>query len=147
MTKALDSTLLDVDAPVTTAKRWHEGIVNGNEAPTTGDKNLLIKIKIGFNPDTAEFACLATEHVGKHKPRGVTFCADHDCILYFSNPAVFGVTFVNLTKQQPETLKVSDIVTKEVTDCAICTDTDTAAANIAPMKPTPVLGPPHIVVP
>ena len=141
------TTMTEFEAPVIRTKKWHKTIVTGKKAQTTDGKNLLINIKVGFDPDIAEFDCLDVEHVGKHKEREVTFCSDRDCTLEFTDETVFNVKYLNLTANVNEIRYVKDETHNVGTDCRVYTDTPTA--NIEEVV-TPVAGyrgPPHIVVP
>ncbi len=61
-------------------------VVTGEIPGTDSLGNLIIRIEVG----KATFHCRSVEHVGKQKPRKVTFQADAPCKLHFTDPAVFG---------------------------------------------------------
>jgi|ERR1051326_1914797 hypothetical protein len=100
----LESSVMDVTSTTSTLKKL-ESKVTGAAAPKP-KKNLWIEIKIGAN--SAEFDCLASEHAGSHKNRNVTFHANEDCVLQFSNVAVFGRDSIPLKAGKSETLAVAD---------------------------------------
>jgi hypothetical protein len=100
----LESSVMDVTSTTSTLKKL-ESKVTGAAAPKP-KKNLWIEIKIGAN--SAEFDCLASEHAGSHKNRNVTFHANEDCVLQFSNVAVFGRDSIPLKAGKSETLPVAD---------------------------------------
>lgn len=105
----LESSVMDVTSTPSTLKKL-ESKVTGTPAPKP-KKNLWIEIKIGAN--SAEFDCLETEHTGSHKKRTVTFHANEDCVLQFSNDAVFGRASIQLRAGKSETLAVADGIQAE----------------------------------
>jgi|SRR5271166_4298924 len=56
--------------------------------------NPIIRIEVG----TATFHCRSVEHVGKQRPRKVTFQADAPCNLHFTEFAVFQKNDARLVK-------------------------------------------------
>jgi hypothetical protein len=135
----LESSVMDVTSTTSTLKKL-ESKVTGTAAPKP-KKNLWIEIKIGAN--SAEFDCLASEHAGSHKNRNVTFHANEDCVLQFSNVAVFGRDSIPLKAGKSETLAVAD-GTQAETEYAAYISGD---PKIVVPKQMASLGDPKIVVP
>jgi hypothetical protein len=80
----------------------------GNPAPRPDGKNLWIEIDIDLNQAIALFQCQDEEHVRDNSPRSVTFRADQDCLLTFTNQGVFNCGLVQLFAHQEKTLPVKD---------------------------------------
>jgi hypothetical protein len=78
----------------------------GKPAPTTPDGNLWIDIDV--SNENAVFHCRDEERVRDQKPRFVSFRADQDCLLGFTNPAVFGYEVVQLFAHNEKILQVLD---------------------------------------
>lgn len=131
-------------APPTTLTKLK--IDTDGAAPAPGG-NLRIVIDIDLGTLTASFHCRDEESVGKHKARKVTFRANHDCLLKFSNPAVFDRESVQLTENKDKVLNVRDQTKNATTFYEIYAGTgiESAAESLQPMAS--VLGGPHIVVP
>jgi hypothetical protein len=70
--------------PTITLTKLAEVVVN-RPAPKPDGKNLWIDIDINLIKSTALIHSQQSESVGAHKKRTVTFRADHDCLLKFSN--------------------------------------------------------------
>ena len=136
----LESSVMDVTSTTSNLKKL-ESKVTGTPAPKP-KKNLWIEIKIGAN--SAEFDCLETEHTGSHKNRNVTFHANEDCVLQFSNVAVFGRASIPLKARKSETLAVADNITQAETDYAAYIPGD---PKIVVPNQMASLGDPKIVVP
>jgi len=77
-------------------------VITGEPAPRPDGKNLFVRIVI--DPETATFHCQEEEHMGNHEGRFVTFQANATCTLHFTNPDVFDMNKVDLTKNQPKPL-------------------------------------------
>lgn len=107
-----------------TALAWKKLITNvtGEPAPRP-DGNLLIRIDIDLSHATALLHCQDMEHVRDHKPRWITFCADQDCLLAFSNQAVFGCEVTQLLARIEKVLPVQDDLKNCETDCDVYTMT------------------------
>lgn len=135
----LESSVMDVTSTTSTLKKL-ESKVTGTPAPKP-KKNLWIEIKIDAN--MAEFDCLETEHTGSHKNRSVTFHANEDCVLEFSNVAVFGRPSIPLKARKSETLAIADGIQAE-TEYAVYIPGD---PKIVVPNQMASLGDPKIVVP
>jgi hypothetical protein len=126
--------------------------ITGKPAPRPDKKNLWIEIDIDLNNEIALFNCTDEEHVLDHKPRSVTFRADQDCLLVFSNQAVFGCEVVQLFAHKEKVLFVNNNVGKNV-ETLYAIDIMRASEGVAKatkMKKTEkivVKRPPVIVVP
>ena len=116
------------------------------DAPRPDGKNLWIDIDINGSKSTALMHCQAEEHVGAHTPRMVTFRADQDCVLFFSNPAFFGRDFEPLKAYAQDTLQV--ITSKGDTSYDVYIGASPADITAAmPKQMATRSGGPHIVVP
>ena len=87
-------------------------IIDNQPAPKPDGKNLWIDIDVNLSKLTALVHSQMREAVGTHKRRKVTFRADHDCVLVFSNKAVFDVESVQLIAYKEVTLQIKDATTK-----------------------------------
>jgi hypothetical protein len=132
-------------APPTTLTKLE--IVTNGAAPTTDGKNLRIDIDIDLGMLRALFHCQNEESVGKHKARKVTFRANHDCLLRFSNPAVFNLESVRLTTNEDKVLTVKDKTKNATTFYDIYVGIGIGSATESLRQTSYVLGSPHIVVP
>jgi hypothetical protein len=122
-------------------------VLTDDAAPRPDGKNLRIEIDIDLTKLTALFHCHDVESVGKHKARKVTFRANHDCLIRFSNPAVFNLESVQLTANRDKVLTVKDQTKNETTFYEVYVGTGIGSATES-LRQTPyVLGGPHIVVP
>ena len=134
---------------------WKELEINvtGKPAPRPDKKNLLIKLDIDLTNAIALFHCKDEEHALDHKARSVTFRADQDCLLTFSNQAVFGCEAVQLFAQKDKVVFVKDDVGKNVqTICGVYIMTSAlegVVKTIETRKATQLVvrRPPVIVVP
>ena len=122
-------------------------IVTDGATQTTDGKNLRIDIDIDLGMLRALFHCQNEENVGTHKARKVTFRANHDCLLRFSNPAVFDRESVQLTTNKYEVLNVRDQTKNATTFYDIYIGTGIGSATLSLRQAPLVLGGPHIVVP
>jgi hypothetical protein len=99
---------------------WKKLTTNVTGEPADRDqRNLSIKFEIDVSNAVALFHSQDVEHVLDHKPRSVSFCADHDCILAFDNQLVFGCELVQLFANQKKVLPVKDDLTKVETGCDV----------------------------
>jgi len=128
-------------------------IVVDRPAPKPDGMNLWIDLDINLSKSTALIHSRAEEFVGTHKDRKVTFRADHDCWLSFTNPDVFDLKSVNLTSPVQLTefvqvvLPIKDTTTNATTYYEIYIGAPPLEA-VEPMQETVVpRGGPHIVVP
>lgn len=122
-------------------------IVVNRPAPKPDGKNLWIDIDINLIKSTALIHSQQEESVGTHKQRTVTFRADHDCMLKFSNPAVFNLLSVPLSANKQTVLKVRDETKKVDTFYEVYAGTEIGSA-VESFTAIPVAkGGPHIVVP
>ena len=126
-------------------------IVVNRPAPKPDGKNLWIDIDINLSKSTALIHSQQEESVGLHKQRTVTFRADHDCSLKFSNPAVFNkgpmpVGSIPLIAYTQTSLEVKDETTKVDTfyEVYVGTEIEGAAELLSDVA---ARGGPHIVVP
>jgi len=86
-----------------------EVIFTNRPAERPDGKNLWIDIDVKLTKLTALFHCRPPEHVGVHSPRKVTYRADHDCVLRFTDPAVFNCDCVQLIAHEEKVLPVTDV--------------------------------------
>lgn len=136
--------MVTVAPPLTLTKLQ---ILTDDAAPRPDGKNLRITIDIDLGNLTALFHCQEEESVGKHKARKVTFRATDDCLLRFSNPAVFNRESVQLTANKDEVLKVKDQTKNATTFYDIYAGAGIGTATASLQQMPSVLGGPHIVVP
>jgi len=116
-------------------------------APTSDGQNLWVEIDVNLRESTALFHCQEREVVGTHKNRKVTYRADQNCQLRFSDDRVFKRDRVNLTAHQQEVLKVDDATSGVGASYSIYAETTPASTTTAASPVIAVLGGPHIVVP
>jgi hypothetical protein len=70
-------------------------------------------IEVDLNIDgTVIIDCESPIHLGEEKNRQVTFRANADCILKFTNDQVFGTDSYYLRKDVPKTFHVNDMLGK-----------------------------------
>ena len=132
--------------PTITATKLTKILVN-RPAPRPDGKNLWIDIDINPTKSTALIHSQQEESVGTHKARKVTFRADYDCLIVFSNEAVFGVKSVPLSAYEQTALEIKDTVSKTETFFDIFTGTTLAdATEVMQQEVLPRNGP-KIVVP
>lgn len=115
MQKTPSSTMSPVDALTMVEKRLVSMII-GQPAEKPDKKNIKVTIDIDVTKLIATFHCVESESAGTHKNRHVTFVADADCVLHFTDSHVFGVDHVPLSKRVPVKLDVSDKVHNKQTD-------------------------------
>jgi len=132
------SPVMDVTSSTAAMKKL-KSVITGTPASTPDGKNLWIEIKI--RGDSAEFDCREIEHAGTHKNRKVTFRANQDCSLHFTNVAVFRREWLELTARRAEVLTVNDDTGNATTEYAAYVSTPTREAAAA------VLNDPKVVVP
>jgi hypothetical protein len=122
-----------------------EIVFTNKPVPKPDGKNLWIDIDVNLTKLTALFHCQVPEHVGIHKKRKVTYRADHDCVLRFTNPAVFNREWIQLIAYKEVALDVKDEAVNVETAYEIYTGTAIQAEGL---KAVPyLLTGPHIVVP
>lgn len=144
------ATLVDAPVSVPTTANKLKIVFSGRPAPNPDGRNLWIDIDINLGKCTALFHSQAKESVGTHKKRAVTFRADQDCRLSFSDDRVFNRKSVNLTKHEQQTLNVDDTTSAvganyEIEAKGVATTSAVAEESIT--AATLLLGGPHIVVP
>lgn len=132
--------------PTITLTKLAEIVVN-RPAPKPDGKNLWIDIDINMSKLTALIHSREEESVGTGTQRSVTFRADHDCLLKFSNLAVFNVASVPLIKNKQTVLKVKDDTTKVDTFYEVYAGTEVGRAAESFTAAPVAMGGPHIVVP
>jgi hypothetical protein len=116
-------------------------------APKPDGKNLWIDIDVNLSKSTALIHSEEKELVGTHKQRTVTFRADHDCLLRFSNPAVFNMKSIALTAYSQTVLPLKDETKKVDTSYEVYVGTESGSAMESFSEGVVVKGGPHIVVP
>lgn len=131
---------------ITTLIKLAEIVVN-RPAPTPDGKNLWIDIDINMSKLTALIHSKQEESAGTYKKRTVTFRADHDCLLKFSNPAVFNMESIPLSKNKQTVLKVKDETRKVDTFYEVYVETELGGSAESFSQDVAALGGPHIVVP
>lgn len=132
--------------PTVTATKLTKILVN-RPAPRPDGKNLWIDIDINPTKSTALIHSQDEESVGKHKARKVTFRADYDCVIVFSNEAVFGVKSVPLSAYEQTVLEIKDTASKIETFFDIFTGTTLADVTEAMQQEVLPRSGPKIVVP
>jgi hypothetical protein len=126
--------------------------VTGKPAPKPDEKNLWIEIDIDLKNASALFHCQLEEHVGSHKQRKVTFRADQDCLLRFTNQVPFSRELVQLYAHTEQPLSVKDEIgsarktVETFYDIYIMTTPTESVTKTAETQPGPKK-PPVIVVP
>jgi hypothetical protein len=86
-----------------------EVIFTNRPAERPDGKNLWIDIDVNLTKLTALFHCQPPEHVGVHSPRKVTYRVDHDCVLRFTDRAVFNSDCVQMIAYKEKVLPVTDV--------------------------------------
>ena len=81
-----------------------------------------------------------------HKQRTVTFRADHDCLLKFSNPTVFNKGSIPLIAYRQTSLEVRDEIRQVETSYEVYVGTEIEGAAEL-LSGVAAMGGPHIVVP
>jgi len=122
-------------------------IVVDRPAPKPDGKNLWIDIDVNLIKYTALIHSQEEESVGTHKQRTVTFRADHDCMLSFSNKKVFDRDSVPLTAYTQVILPVKDTTTKVETFYDIYMGTSLVEGAEPKQNDLLPRNGPHIVVP
>ena len=127
-------------------------IVVNRPAPKPDGKNLWIDIDINLSKSTALIHSQQEESVGMHKQRTVTFRADHDCMLKFSNPVVFNkgpipVGSIPLIAYTQTVLEVRDEIRQVETSYEVYAGTEIEGAAELLSGGVAARGGPHIVVP
>jgi hypothetical protein len=127
-------------------------IVVNRPAPRPDGKNLWIDIDINLTKSTALIHSQQEESVGMHKQRTVTFRADHDCWLKFSNPTVFNkgskpLGSIQLIAYTQTPLDVKDETTNVGTFYEVYVGTEIEGAAELISGGVAARGGPHIVVP
>ncbi len=121
-------------------------IVVNRPAPKPDGKNLWIDIDINLGKSTALIHSRQEESVGLHKQRTVTFRADHDCLLKFSNPTVFNKGSIPLIAYRQTSLEVRDEIRQVETSYEVYVGTEIEGAAEL-LSGVAAMGGPHIVVP
>ncbi|MBZ5683661.1 MAG: hypothetical protein LAP86_01385 [Acidobacteriia bacterium] len=121
-------------------------IVVNRPAPKPDGKNLWIDIDINLSKSTALIHSQQEESVGTHKQRTVTFRADHDCSLRFSNPAVFNRGSISLIAYRQTALEVRDEIRQVETSYEVYVGTE-IEGGAELVSGVAAMGGPHIVVP
>jgi hypothetical protein len=120
-------------------------------APRPDGKNLWIDIDVNLSKWTALVHSCEEESAGAHKERTVTFRADHDCHLRFTNRDVFGRESVKLIAYTQVILPIKDTATHVTTFYEIHISASGAQSELEPeviqQNVATVRGGPHIVVP
>jgi len=124
-------------------------VLDHQPADRPDGKNLRFDIKIKPSESTARIHSREEESVGTHKKRKVTFCADHDCVIVFSNPDVFvdPEPAVSLTAHKATDLEIKDTTPNPFTFFDILTGTTVADATEAMPQEMITRNGPKIVVP
>jgi hypothetical protein len=122
-------------------------IVVNRPAPKPDGRNLWIDIDINLSKSTALIHSQQEESVGTHKQRTVTFRADHDCLLKFSNPAVFNKGSIPLIAYRQTALEVRDETKQVETFYEVYVGTEIEGAAELLSGGVAARGGPHIVVP
>jgi len=133
---------MPVSAPTLTKL---EVIFTNQPAPRPDGKNLWIDVDVNLKKLTALFHCQPTEHVGSHSKRTVTYRADHDCVLRFSDRVVFDRDSVQLIANKEIALSVADGINNVQTNYEIWSGTGNVMDVMIPLS-APRTNP-HIVVP
>lgn len=118
----------------------------GKPAEKDDQGNLILPFHIDRISRIATFDCADVEVVGSHSDRYVTFVADDDCTLHFTNELVFGVVDKSLTKGRNK-LRVTATTHCE-TEYNVTQDL--SAMDAEKIMPSSTIGtkvPPKIVVP
>ena len=131
--------------PITVTKLTE--IVVDRPAPKPDGKNLWIDIDVNLIKSTALIHSQEEESVGTHKQRTVTFRADHDCTLAFSNKKVFDRASVPLTAYTQVILPVKDTTTNVETFYDIYIGTSLVEGAATRQNDLLPNNGPHIVVP
>ena len=118
---------------------------SNSPAPRPDGENMWVDIDVDLTRLTALFHCCAEEHVGDHSRRTVTFRADHDCVLRFTQRSVFNLDWVHLTAYNEVILGVAETVQKINANYEIWSGTS-ATKDVAQTVAAPQTGP-HIFVP
>jgi hypothetical protein len=132
--------------PTITATKLTKILVN-RPAPRPDGKNLWIDIDINPTKSTALIHSQQEETVGTHKARKVTFRADYDCVIVFSNEAVFGMKSVPLSAYEQTVLEIRDTIAKTETFFEIFTGATLAEATETMPQEMIARNGPKIVVP
>jgi len=122
-------------------------IVVNRPAPRPDGKNLWIDIDVNLSKSTALIHSQEAESVGTGRQRMVTFRADHDCLMRFSNPAVFNLGSIPLNANKQTVLPVKDEIAKVETFYDVYVGTEIGGAAEPLTEGVAAKGGPHIVVP
>ena len=126
-------------------------IFSRSSAPKPDGLNLRIEIDLNLTKSTALFHCQEREVVGTNPNRKVTYHADHDCRLTFTNEAVFNRRYVDLKAHKETSLDILNSTSRVEANYVI------GPMGVAPVTVTEADGSltaltaarsgPHIVVP